>query len=160
MKQYSLFILILFTKGVAAKKHKEGSVHKLLMLLAVPKIQELYYNMQVLLGELGLESLDFSVTSDIKMGNIYKVTKNIKFMFTFSVLIMLGKDSGACRHACPFCEDGTPWKNPSKLNTLGSLLKWHEVDRVLNKLLTFIFKNLSCGSRTDVETPRAKTSRI
>ena len=83
IKQYSLFILIFFTKGVAAKKHKEGSVHKLLMLLAVPKIQELYYNMQVLLGELGLESLDFSVTSDIKMGNIYKVTKNIKYMSTF-----------------------------------------------------------------------------
>ena len=53
---------------MAPKKHKEGSVHKLLMLLAVPKIQELHHNMSVLLAELGLESLDFVITSDIKMG--------------------------------------------------------------------------------------------
>ena len=45
----------------------------------------------------------------------------------FVVLIMLGKDSGSCRHACIYCEDGTPWKNPSKLNTFGSLKKWNEV---------------------------------
>ena len=42
-------------------------MHKLLMLLAVPKIQELHYNLSVLLAELGLESLDFVITSDIKM---------------------------------------------------------------------------------------------
>ena len=40
------------------------------MLLAVPKIQELYFNLEVLLGELGLDSLDFSITSDIKMGKL------------------------------------------------------------------------------------------
>ena len=50
---------------MAPKKHKEGSVHKLLMLLAVPKIQELHHNMSVLLAELGLESLDFVITSNI-----------------------------------------------------------------------------------------------
>ena len=55
-------------QGVAPKKPKEGSVHKLLMLLAVPNIQELHFNLKVLLAELGLDSLDFVITSDIKIG--------------------------------------------------------------------------------------------
>ena len=55
-------------QGVASKQHKEGGVHKLMMLLAVPKVQELYSNMKILLQQLGLDSLDFSITSDLKMG--------------------------------------------------------------------------------------------
>ena len=91
-------------------KFKEGGVHKLLILLAVPDIQELYSNLKILLQELRLEAMDFSVTSDLKI-----------------VLLLLGKDSGSCRHACIYCEDGAPWSNPSKLNTLGSLQAWHEM---------------------------------
>lgn len=99
-----------YGEGVAPKTHKEGSVHKLFMLLAVPKVQELYFNLKVLFGELGLDGLEFLITSDIKI-----------------VLVLLGKDSGSCIHACPFCEDGKPWKSTgSKLNTIGSLQKWHE----------------------------------
>ena len=42
--------------------------------------------------------------------------------------MMLGKDSGSCRHASIYCEDGTPWINlDSSLDTLGSLDNWHEV---------------------------------
>ena len=37
------------------------------------------------------------------------------------------KDSASCRHSCPYCEDETPWSTPSKLNTLGSLMNWHEL---------------------------------
>ena len=54
-------------QGVAPKKHKEASVHRLLMLLAVPDIQELHSNLKILLEELGLDMLDFVVTSDIKI---------------------------------------------------------------------------------------------
>ena len=64
-------------------------MHKLLMLLAVPKVQELYFNLKVLFGELGLNGLEFLITGDIKI-----------------VLVLLGKDSESCIHACPFCEDG------------------------------------------------------
>ena len=42
-------------------------MHKLLILLAVPKIQELHSNLKILLTELQLDSLDFVITSDIKM---------------------------------------------------------------------------------------------
>ena len=38
------------------------------MLLAVPNIQELHFNLKVMFAELGLDSLDFVITSDIKMG--------------------------------------------------------------------------------------------
>ena len=55
-------------QGVAPKKHKEGSVHRLLMLLVVPDIQELYSNLKILLDELGLDKLDFVITSDLKIG--------------------------------------------------------------------------------------------
>ena len=95
---------------MAPNKHKEGSVHKLLILVAVPKIQELHSNIDILLQELNLDSLDFVLTSDIKM-----------------ILLILGKDHGSCRHACPYCEDGSPWNTASKLNTLGSLHRWHEL---------------------------------
>ena len=59
-------------KGVASKDHKEGSVNKLLMLIATPNVQELYPNMKILLNELNLVSVgDFSITSDIKMGEFF-----------------------------------------------------------------------------------------
>ena len=38
------------------------------MLLAVPKVQELYYNIEVLLSHLGISGFDYKITSDIKMG--------------------------------------------------------------------------------------------
>ena len=54
--------------GATPKQHKEGSVNKLLILLAVPEIQELYENIKVLLNELKLDTIDYMLTSDLKMG--------------------------------------------------------------------------------------------
>ena len=48
--------------------YKEGSVHKLLILAAVPEIQELHQNLKILIDELNLASLKYSLSSDIKMG--------------------------------------------------------------------------------------------
>ena len=61
--------IVYIIQGVAPKKHKEGSVHKLFMLLVVPDIQELYSNLKILLDELGLDKLDFVITSHLKIGN-------------------------------------------------------------------------------------------
>ena len=44
-------------------------MHRLLMLLVVPDIQELYSNLKILLDELGLDKLDFVITSDLRIGN-------------------------------------------------------------------------------------------
>ena len=43
-------------------------MHRLFMLLVVPDIQELYSNLKILLDELGLDKLDFVITSDLKIG--------------------------------------------------------------------------------------------
>ena len=51
--------------------HKEGGVYKLLILLAVPQVQELYANMNILLNELGLVNIDFTLASDLKLGSIH-----------------------------------------------------------------------------------------
>ena len=57
------------------KQHREGSVNKLLILLAVPEIQELYENIKVLLNELELDTIDYMLTSDLKMGKAIIETK-------------------------------------------------------------------------------------
>ena len=48
----------------------EGSVKKLMILSAVPKVQELHRNLEVILNELNLEAVDFCFTGDIKIGEI------------------------------------------------------------------------------------------
>ena len=68
MGPYIQVQFLLLFQGVASKQHKEGSVNKLLILLAVPATQELYHNIKVLLNELNLDTIDFMLTSDLKMG--------------------------------------------------------------------------------------------
>ena len=48
--------------SVCSDKFKQGGVHKLLMLLAVSNVHEMYAYLQILLGELSLDSIDFSIT--------------------------------------------------------------------------------------------------
>ena len=48
---------------------QQGSVHKLQILVAVPDIQELYLNLQVLWEDLQLADLKFFLVSDLKIGN-------------------------------------------------------------------------------------------
>ena len=55
---------------MAPQHHKDGGVKKLLMLLAVPEMQELHSNIKSLLRELNFEELDFTIAADIKMGNV------------------------------------------------------------------------------------------
>ena len=63
-----LFLSEVCQKVEKVPVHRQGGVHKLLILLAVPQIQELYSNLEILLSELGLENIDFTITSDLKMG--------------------------------------------------------------------------------------------
>ena len=102
-------------------------MNKLLILLAVPAVQELYHNIKVLLNELKLDAIDHVLTSDLMMGMEFCLLELKNVQLLLSVLVMLGKDSGACRHACPYCEGCAPWTEASPMNTLGSLQDWHEV---------------------------------
>ena len=65
-----IYYEILF-KGVASKENKEGGVKKLFIIAACPDVQEIYGNISVILQELQLEAVDFTITGDIKIGNIF-----------------------------------------------------------------------------------------
>ena len=84
-------------------------MNKLHILAAVPEIKELYQNLEIILGELDLVSLDWTGSSDIKM-----------------VLLVIGKEQASFTYACPYCECKSPWLCTCKLNTLGSLCAWYD----------------------------------
>ena len=52
---------------VKSSEFREGGVRKLVILAVVPKIQELHENLDFILRKLGISSLEFSYSSDIKM---------------------------------------------------------------------------------------------
>ena len=59
--------MVLFVQGVAAKDNLETSVKKLMIISAVPKVQELHSNLEKILQEQNLNAVDFSMTGDIKI---------------------------------------------------------------------------------------------
>ena len=56
---------------MAPKDHKEGCVIKLQILLANSDVHEPHSNLEILLAELNLNELDFTVAADIKMGKFH-----------------------------------------------------------------------------------------
>ena len=52
---------------MASKSFKNSSVKKLMLLAVVPQVPENHPNMEVILGELNMESVEFSVSADVKM---------------------------------------------------------------------------------------------
>ena len=54
-------------KGVAAKQNKLSSVKKMMVLGAVPNIPENYPNVKLILDELNMEAIEFTMSLDIKM---------------------------------------------------------------------------------------------
>ena len=58
-------------QGYARKIFKDGGVRKLVILSVVPKLQELHENLAIILEKLGISSLEFSYSSDIKMCTFY-----------------------------------------------------------------------------------------
>ena len=47
-----------------SKSFKNSSVKKLMLLAVVPQVPENYPNMEAILGELNMESVEFSVSAD------------------------------------------------------------------------------------------------
>ena len=88
---------------------KYSSVKKTLILAIFPELSETHFNMNSLLKELKLESLDYSMSQDIKM-----------------MLILVRKQPASSKHPCPYCESETPKLLSAKNNTIRSLLNWLE----------------------------------
>ena len=79
-------------------------------MAAFPGVPEQYDNLKQILEELGIECLEFSLSSDIKM-----------------LLLIIGKSCGKLTCGCPFCDMASPYDSEEYLlYTLGDLLCWHQ----------------------------------
>ena len=86
------------------------------MLLAVPDVQELHSNLKILLGELGLEMLDFVVTSDIKIGTEHSVCRIITYPNMVYLLssIVAGKRLWILSPCLPLLRGRRPVEHPQQ----------------------------------------------
>ena len=98
-----------YSDGYGSGDFKDSSVHKTLILALVPTMNESYVNLKMLLDKLNLNSLEYSLSEDIKV-----------------MLQTLGKQPAACSHPCPYCETSKPDMLKAPHNTLASLCAWHD----------------------------------
>ena len=94
----------LYKEGFSPKDYKLSGVKKILVLAMSPTI-ETHENVEAILLLLNISVLDFAFSADIKMQ-----------------LILVGKMSASCSHACPYCNGSKPeWVIDSPRTTIGSL---------------------------------------
>ena len=98
-----------YSDGVAAKESLLSSVNRLILLGLVPNCPENHHNISVIMRELGLISLEFVKSVDIKL-----------------VMILVGKSAGKPKYGCPFCSSAQPFKEKGKLYTLSRLVELNE----------------------------------
>lgn len=90
----------------AKSRFLDSGVKKLFILAIAPSVTENYENVQTLLQCLNLQTLDFSLATDLKLCNI-----------------VMGLQSYSSKHPCTFCEGESPWKGKAKLRTFGRIRK-------------------------------------
>ena len=98
-----------YSDGVAAKESLLSSVNRLILLGLVLNCPENHHNISVIMRELGLISLEFVKSVDIKL-----------------VMILVGKSAGKPKYGCPFCSSAQPFKEKGKLYTLSRLVELNE----------------------------------
>ena len=112
-----------YEDGFAPNDFKLSGVKKLILLLVSPTTER-HDNMAALLGELGIEAIDFGFCCDLKM-----------------VLVLLGKQAASSKHCCPFCTGSSPWLSSAPSTTIGSLWRdytsYVEAGSVLKKAMKF-----------------------
>ena len=115
-------------QGVAPKGSKNTSVKKLIVIGAVADVQENYANVKVILDQLNIEALEFTMTADIKMCKFSYNYYNF-VIISFLVMILTGKSPGKPSHGCPFCSARTPYLENGDLYKLGDLISLHQVSQ-------------------------------
>ena len=53
--------------GYAWKDFKDSSVHKTIILVILPSLNEKYHNLRIVLDKLNIPSLDYTVSEDLKV---------------------------------------------------------------------------------------------
>ena len=98
-----------YKNGPVFKQFKDGSVKKLVPLAVFPNVSETYYNVKIILDQMDVEEIEYTVSADIKM-----------------LLMLIGKPEGKPKFNCPFCDGSAPFIEPSTLYSFGDLTFWHE----------------------------------
>ena len=119
--------MIAIVQGVAPRSAKLSSVKKLIVLAAVPAVPENYFNVKVIMDELRIEAIEFTMAADIKMCKFLLHVTNLFLFYLFSVIALVGKSQGKPKYGCPFCSAHTPYKEDGELYTLGDLMDLHQV---------------------------------
>ena len=81
--------------------------NRLLVMAMAEDMQELYFNLRIVMDKLKLNDIDCCFASDLKLINC-----------------LLGISSHSGKHACPYCE-GEMTLEAGVLRTFGRLQKWH-----------------------------------
>ena len=98
-----------YSEGAVPSELKFSGVNKTLLLGVLPYTQENYTNVKLILDQMSLGALKPTFSCDLKLD-----------------LYLIGRDHGACRHNCVFCDGSTPWnKKPWNLITVGEAKMWH-----------------------------------
>ena len=83
-----------------------------------------------MLGDLGIDSLEFTTTVDLKMGMEWIIANGIvkysSYLF-YIALQLIGKPLGKPKYNCPFCDGCSPFEDPYNLYTLGDLFGYYQV---------------------------------
>ena len=102
-------------EGVSGRQAKNSSVKKLMVVVAAPNTKESWENIETLLGELDIASLStcpFAVDMKVQ-------------------LILLGKQTGASKHTCPYGHGSALFDSPCPLITLKNLERTTRLSRLL-----------------------------
>ena len=93
-----------YEDGICPKKFSNNGVKKLQIVGLLPKVQESYDNLSLMLQELDLSGVDETLCADIKL-----------------ILTFEGKQSASSKHNCYICKGVSPWIEEADLMTIGDL---------------------------------------
>ena len=96
-------------EGYSSQDFKDSSVQNTLILAILPSMNESFVNLKMILDKLKINSLDYTVSEDLKV-----------------LLQMVGKQTAASKHPCPFCKTSSPKMLKSEHYTLSSLCKLYD----------------------------------
>ena len=105
---------------------------------AVADIPENYHNVKMILTQLNIDALQFTVSADIKMCKFICDFFMCNWFLTILVMCLVGKSSGSPKHGCPFCSACSPYSENGVLYTMGDLLDFNQVQKSILKILNNI----------------------
>ena len=95
--------------GYTCKDFKDSSVHKTIIVVILPSLNEKYHNLRIILDKLNISSLDYTISEDLKV-----------------LLQMVGKKTATSKHPRPYSMRSSPDFQKSDHYTLESLFRLYD----------------------------------